>query len=82
MEWTPKKKNITRSRLAELLDDEAEQAATLAPKPARDAAKDIRAGHDALRVVYPNTVWGGERSRRNCQMFQWVKTGQVTVVDD
>lgn len=66
-------------RLAQLLDDEAD----LAAKTGRDAARDIRAGDDPRKVIYPNTVWGGDqRSLRNVDLFQRIKKGEVTVLDD
>lgn len=76
---TDQREMVTRSRLAQLLDDEAD----LAAKTGRDAARDIRAGDDPRNVIYPNVVWGGDqRSRRNVDLFGRVKDGEVTVVDD
>jgi hypothetical protein len=73
---------ITRSRLAQLLDDEADLATRTVVQLARDAANDIRAGDDPLKVVYPNTAWDHHRSRRNVQLFSQIKNGSVRVVED
>jgi hypothetical protein len=76
------RETITRWRLAELLDQEGDAAAQTAVKLAGDAANDIRAGDDQRKVIYPNIAWGGLRSRRNVELFQRVKHGEVRVVDD